>query len=269
MSAPPSAATPAITLEGVSKTYLSRVGVAVHAVNQVDLRIRDGEFVSLLGPSGCGKTTLLRIIAGLEPPSGGNVLMHDQPVWRNGRRSAAATRDMAMMFQEARLLPWFNIEDNVALPLRLRGEAESARLEKARALCATVGLAGFEQARPTSLSGGMRQRAALARALGTEPQALLLDEPFGALDAMTRDQMNIELQRVCMARGVTVALVTHSIAEAVFLSDRIVALAPRPSRVVDIYDVPFARPRTVELQRTVEFQNLVGRIRDDILQVAA
>ena len=258
-----------IGLKAVAKTYLSRAGDAVHAVNRVDLDIAHGEFVSLLGPSGCGKTTILRMIAGLEPPTSGDIVMRGEPVWLKGRRSAVATRDMAMMFQEARLLPWFNIEENIALPLRLRGEDEKSRLEKARTLCATVGLAGFERARPSNLSGGMRQRAALARALGTEPQALLLDEPFGALDAMTRDQMNIELQRVCLARGVTVALVTHSIAEAVFLSDRIVALAPRPSRVVDIYHVPFERPRPVELQRSAAFQELVGRIRDDILRAAA
>ena len=176
---------------------------------------------------------------------------------------------MAMMFQDARLLPWFNIEENIALPLRLRGLDRSARLERARALCAIVGLGGFEQASPRSLSGGMRQRAALARALGTEPKALLLDEPFGALDAMTRDQMNIELQRVCLERGVTVILVTHSIAEAAFLSDRVVALAPRPSRIVDVYRIPFQRPRPVDLQRTTAFQDLVAQIRSDVLQAAA
>ncbi|MBI1200897.1 MAG: ATP-binding cassette domain-containing protein [Rhodopseudomonas sp.] len=258
-----------IGLKAVAKTYMTRSGDAVHAVNRVDLDIARGEFVSLLGPSGCGKTTILRMIAGLEPPTSGEIVMRGEAVWQKGRRSAVATRDMAMMFQEARLLPWFNIEENIALPLRLRGEDEKSRLEKARSLCSTVGLSGFERARPSNLSGGMRQRAALARALGTEPQALLLDEPFGALDAMTRDQMNIELQRVCLARGVTVALVTHSIAEAVFLSDRIVALAPRPSRVVDIYTVPFERPRPVELQRSAAFQQLVGRIRDDILRAAA
>ena len=258
-----------ITLKAVTKIYQDRAGAAVHAVNGVELEIGRGEFVSLLGPSGCGKTTLLRIIAGLEAPTAGVVQMRDQPVWREGSRSAAATRDMAMMFQEARLLPWFSIEENIALPLRLRGQDRASRLNKARSLCATVGLAGFEHARPSSLSGGMRQRAALARALGTEPQALLLDEPFGALDAMTRDLMNIELQRICMERNVTVTLVTHSIAEAVFLSDRVVALAPRPSRVVNVYDVPLARPRSLDMQRTAPFQDLVARIRTDIFQVAA
>jgi NitT/TauT family transport system ATP-binding protein len=227
---------------------------AVTAVDDVSLDIAPGEFVVLLGPSGCGKTTLLRMIGGLETPTSGTV-------------SIAAERGsggVANAFQDPRLFPWLTVADNVSLPLRLRGRPAAERRRRARELCALVGLTGFEDVRPTTLSGGMKQRAAIARALSIEPSTLLLDEPFGALDAMTRDQMNLELQRIWMTTGATVVLVTHSIAEAVFLGDRIVLLSPRPGRIHRIYDVPFARARDIDVQTGTEFQEIVREIRREL-----
>ncbi|MBI3514377.1 MAG: ABC transporter ATP-binding protein, partial [Proteobacteria bacterium] len=159
------------------------------------------------------------------------------------------------------LFPWLTVEDNIALPLRLRGMPKTERRARAGALCRMVGIAGFERRRPRALSGGMRQRAAIARALSCDPKILLMDEPFGALDAMTRDQMNLELQHIHATSGCTVVLVTHSIPEAVFLADRIVLLSARPGRIVEITPVPFARPRTIELQATSEFQKIVLALR--------
>jgi len=168
------------------------------------------------------------------------------------------------MFQEARLFPWFTVAENVALPLRLQGVGRSERTERAHALCETVGLRGFEGVRPSSLSGGMRQRASLARALVTQPQVLLLDEPFGALDAMTRDALNLELMSVCAKAQVTTILVTHSINEAAFLSDRVVVLAARPARITEVVEIPFPRPRTLDLQQTAEFQDVLRHLRSGL-----
>lgn len=249
-----------IRLSGIGKTF-GEGEAAVQAIGNATLDMPRGDFVSLLGPSGCGKTTLLRVIAGLEQPSEGEVAVRGRPVWTAGRRSAEATRPISMMFQEARLFPWFTVAENVALPLRLQGVDKAERMERARGLCATVGLAGFEVARPAALSGGMRQRAALARALVTEPQVLLLDEPFGALDAMTRDTLNLELMAVCAKAQVTTILVTHSINEAAFLSDRVVVLAARPARVTEVVDIPFERPRTLDLQQTAAFQDMLKHLR--------
>jgi NitT/TauT family transport system ATP-binding protein len=251
---------PEIGISGLTKIFGS--GPApVTAISNANLEIGEGEFVSLLGPSGCGKTTLLRIVAGLETPTEGGVTIRGQNVWTGNSRSASATRPVSMMFQEARLFPWFTVAENVALPLRIQGVGKAGRLDKARTICATVGLSGFEDHKPTALSGGMRQRASLARALITDPQVLLLDEPFGALDAMTRDNLNLELMDVCARAKVTTILVTHSISEAAFLSDRVVVLAARPARIVDIVDMSFDRPRDLDLQRGGDFQDMVGRLR--------
>ncbi|MDB5570624.1 MAG: NitT/TauT family transport system ATP-binding protein [Hyphomicrobiales bacterium] len=252
----------ALSLVHVGKTFGDGAD-AVLAIDDIGFDVAPGEFVSVLGPSGCGKTTLLRIVGGLEPPTNGEVSIAGRSVW-SGRGRGEAVLALAFAFQEARLFPWFNIEQNVALPLRLRGVPKPERLARARELCALVGLAGFEGARPRQLSGGMRQRASLARALATSPRVLLLDEPFGALDAMTRDQMNLELQRICAATGATVILITHSIPEAVFLGDRVVVLSPRPSRVHSIHHVELPRPRTIAMQETPEFQRLVRAVRTDI-----
>ena len=266
MISPLAANEPALHVAGITKTFASAAG-AVSAIAGIEFELGPREFVSILGPSGCGKTTLLRMIAGLEPPSAGNVLIGGRPVWHAGTPAAiddGAGHHVAIAFQEPRLFPWFTVEDNVALPLRINGVAAGARSARARALCALVGLTGFEAARPHQLSGGMRQRASLARALVTEPRILLLDEPFGALDAMTRDAMNLELQRICASAGAAAILITHSIAEAVFLGDRVIVLSPRPSRVHSIHAVPLPRPRAISLQETTQFQSLVRAIRQDI-----
>ncbi|MCR4267756.1 ABC transporter ATP-binding protein [Nitratireductor sp. ZSWI3] len=252
-----------IRLAGVGKTF-GHGENAVRAIGDATLDMQRGDFISLLGPSGCGKTTLLRIIAGLERPSEGEILVRGRAVWDGAKRSTEATRPVSMMFQEARLFPWFTVAENVALPLRLRGVKKAEREARAHALCETVGLKGFEKMRPSALSGGMRQRASLARALITEPQVLLLDEPFGALDAMTRDTLNLELMSVCAQARVTTILVTHSITEAAFLSDRVVVLAARPARITEVVEMPFERPRTLDLQRKPAFQDILVRLRSSL-----
>ena len=239
------------------------VGAAgeVAALGPVDLELCDGEMVALVGPSGCGKTTLLRIMGGLTAPTAGDVLADGVPMWRGDRPDRSALTQLAMVFQEANLLPWFTVEENVALPLRLRGVSRRERQAEARRLCGLVGIAGFESHRPEALSIGMRHRASLARALVESPRVLLLDEPFAALDAMTREAMNVELERVWLTRPCTAVLVTHSINEAVFLADRVVSLSARPAAVSAITEVPFPRPRPVELQHEPEFQSLVRQVR--------
>lgn len=253
----------AIAVQGAAKTF-TRAGAEVEAVGAIDLAIGRGEFVVILGPSGCGKTTLLRMMAGLARPSRGAISIGGQPLWDGERRNAGALDQMGIVFQEPRLFPWFNILDNIALPLRLRGMAKAERRARAAELCKLVGIAGFEKHRPNELSGGMRQRAAIARALAYDPRILLMDEPFGALDAMTRDQMNLELQRIWMETGCTIALITHSISEAVFLADRIVTLSPRPGRIHSIRQVEFARPRDADLSTEPAFQALVREIRHEL-----
>ncbi len=253
----------ALQIEGVGKTFAT-AGGAVEAVRGIEIEVAQGEFIAILGPSGCGKTTLLRMIGGLIAPSQGDVRMSGQSILSGGNAAEARLGELAFAFQESRLFPWFTIEENIALPLRLRGVSASERIKRSRDLCQLVGLKGFETARPSQLSGGMRQRASLARALSVSPKLLLLDEPFGALDAMTRDQMNIELQRICATTNATVVLITHSIAEAVFLADRVVVLTPRPGRIHAIHKIELPRPRTIDMQETPEFQNHVRAIRTDI-----
>ena len=256
-----------LRVDALGKDFAGASG-PVRAVGCVDFELRAGEFVAVLGPSGCGKTTLLRMIGALEPPTRGEVVVDGVSLWRDPAASEV-TKRLAFAFQDSRLFPWFSIEENIALPLRVRGVAKPKRLARARDLCRLVGLDGFEAARPRELSGGMRQRASLARALVTEPRLILLDEPCGALDAMTRDQMNLELQRICMTTGASAVLITHSIPEAVFLADRVVVLTPRPSRVQAIHDVPIPRPRTIATQETPEFQAIVRAIRTDIADYPA
>ncbi|MDX2201268.1 MAG: ABC transporter ATP-binding protein [Hyphomicrobiaceae bacterium] len=242
-----------IRLEGIEQRYRTRDS-EVLALTGVSLDIAQGEFLVLLGPSGCGKTTLLRIIAGLLKPTGGTVEVGGQQLWRAGARNDAVMQELGVVFQDANLFPWMSIEDNIALPLKLRGVPRKERRQRASELCALVGISGFEKRWPRELSGGMRQRAAIARALSCKPQILLMDEPFGALDAMTRDQMNLELQRIWMESGCTVILVTHSIREAVFLADRVLLLSPRPGRMDTLRDIGIARPRSIYVQSTAEFQ---------------
>ena len=204
------------------------------------------------------------MLAGLTAPTAGDVTLGGHQLWDGGRPDRDALRHQAMVFQESNLLPWFTVEDNVALPLRLRGVAKAERRAEARRLCELVGIGGFERHRPTELSIGMRHRAALARALVESPQVLLLDEPFAALDAITRETMNEELQRLWLAQPCTAVLVTHSIAEAVFLADRVVSLSARPAQVRAVTDVGFARPRSLDVQYEPEFQALVRQIRTEL-----
>jgi NitT/TauT family transport system ATP-binding protein len=260
-------AEPAIRLSAIEKWYGAREN-AVHALAATDLAVREGEFVVLLGPSGCGKTTLLRMIGGLVPPTAGTLLIEGHALWTSAGVRSAAVSDLGMVFQDANLFPWLSIEDNIALPLELKGMGREARRRKAGELCKLTGIAGFEKRWPRELSGGMRQRAAIARALSYDPRILLMDEPFGALDAMTREAMNLELQRIWMETGKTIVLVTHSISEAVFLADRIVLLSPRPGRIDTVLDVAMPRPRASEIQTSSEFQAIVRRLRQRLAEIS-
>ena len=243
-----------IRLRDVSKTYRTASG-DTPALSHVDLAIGMGEIVVMLGPSGCGKSTLLRIVAGLERQSEGVVET------ATGLSPHQPAQKLGVVFQDANLFPWLRIQDNIALPLRLAGMGRSERRTRAASLARLVGLDGFGRRYPNELSGGMRQRAAIARALSSDPDVVLMDEPFGALDAMTRDQMNLETQRIWMERRCTILLVTHSIAEAVFLADRVVLMSPRPGKVDCIVPVTFPRPRATELQSTAPFQEIVLALR--------
>ncbi|WP_033288999.1 ABC transporter ATP-binding protein [Amycolatopsis jejuensis] len=254
------AAPPVIALSGIAKTY-RRGSRETPALEETGLAIRRGEFVVLLGPSGCGKTTLLRMIAGLVVPSAGSVSIMGEPMWQRGKRSTAAGAHLGMVFQEPNLFPWLSVGANIGLPLELQGVPKQARPQRIDALATLVGLDGFQEKRPGELSGGMRQRAAIARALAGGPDVLLMDEPFGALDAFTRDAMNLELQRIWSETGSTVVLVTHSISEALFLADRVVLLSPRPGRVVWTSEVDFPRPRSLDVQGQQRFQEMAKEIR--------
>jgi NitT/TauT family transport system ATP-binding protein len=242
-----------LTLQGIALTYPGEGGSRpVQALSGIDLSVPSGRFVSLIGPSGCGKSTLLRLVADLIVPTEGRIeAIGGTP------RQARLARKIGFVFQEAALLDWRRILDNVALPLELRGTPSRERNDRARELLGLVGLAGFETSWPRQLSGGMRQRAAIARALSTEPPLLLMDEPFGALDQITRDRLNMELIRIHEATGVTILFVTHSIREAVLLSDTVVVMTPRPGRIARVIDVALARPRRLETRRDPHFERLV------------
>ncbi len=241
----------AIAIEGVSKRFgLAGSEEGVLALAELSLAIAPGEFVAILGPSGCGKSTLLRLVASLEKPTGGRVSVNGAAPGLVSARHA-----LGVAFQDHALLPWLTIRDNVALPFRLAGRRVD--MPAITRLLELVGLGAFGDARPKQLSGGMRQRASIARALVLEPEVLLLDEPFGALDAVTRRQMNVELQRIWSARQITTMLITHSVDEALFLADRVVVMSGRPGRILREVAVPFARPRDPAVMRSEEFHRLV------------
>ncbi len=247
------AATPAIELREAGKSFASGRGRGVTALQQMSLCVSDGEFVAILGPSGCGKSTVLRLVAALETPDDGIVAIHGA-----SPRVLAAQHRLGVAFQDHALLPWLTVFANIALPYQIAGRAvDEARV---KALIALVGLAGFENARPRQLSGGMRQRVAIARALALSPEVLLLDEPFGALDAVTRRQMNLELQRVWSEQRISTLLVTHDVPEALFLADRVVVMSGRPGRVVKTLQVPFARPRHPDVMRSEAFHQLADEL---------
>jgi NitT/TauT family transport system ATP-binding protein len=227
-----------ISIQKVSKTFLAVSGARVEALQQVSLDIPEGKFVSLLGPSGCGKSTLLRIVAGLERPTTGAVRI-------GGSEVAGPNAGVGMVFQRAVLFPWWTVLENVLLATRIQSLDPKLMRSRAQELISLMGLGGFENSYPRELSGGMQQRAAIARALLHDPSVLLMDEPFGALDAMTRERMDVELQSLWEARRKTVIFVTHSIPEAVFLADRVVVFSQRPATIAGIVDVDLPRPRTI------------------------
>ncbi|MFC0530488.1 ABC transporter ATP-binding protein [Phytohabitans kaempferiae] len=243
-----------ITVEGLSKVYETRSGERVLALRDIEMEVREGEFVSLVGPSGCGKTTLLKIMAGLYPASLGAASIDGQPV-------ATPHPDIAMVFQSPVLLAWRSVLKNVMLPGEIAGRSRRDSEQRARELIQMVGLAGFENKLPRELSGGMRQRASIARALAAGSRILLMDEPFGAVDAFTRDVLNIELLRIWEQDRKTVVFVTHSVAEAVLLSDRIIVMGARPGHIIEDFKVPLARPRSIDDMALPEAGMAVKHIR--------
>lgn len=234
------------------KDAVKRFDGGVLAVDHVSLDVRPGEFVSLIGPSGCGKSTMLRLMAGLLPLTDGTIEV-------NGSEVTQARQDVALMFQKPTLLPWQTALQNTMLPAALQKKADKAAEEKAAGLLDLVGLGGFEHTYPRHLSGGMQQRVALARLLMVGVEVLLLDEPFGAVDQITRERLNLELLKIHERTAATSVLVTHNLTEALLLADRVVVMTPRPGRISDIIDVPFERPRVAEMAMEPEFQKLVLR----------
>jgi NitT/TauT family transport system ATP-binding protein len=242
-----------LDIAGLEKIYSSQEG-DITALKNVDLKIEATSFVSLLGPSGCGKSTLVRCVAGLEQPTSGSIRMRGDEV--NG-----PPEDMGIVFQRDVLLDWLSVLRNILLPSRIRRLPASELMPRARELLDLIGMTGFENRHPWELSGGMRQRVAICRALLLNPSLLLMDEPFGALDAMTRDELNLELQRVWLADAKTVLFVTHSISEAVFLSDRVIVMSRSPGRIVEDVAIELERPRPLAIRETPAFGRYVSRIR--------
>ncbi|HET7138197.1 MAG TPA: ABC transporter ATP-binding protein [Gaiellaceae bacterium] len=243
-----------VEIAGVTKTF-PRGNVT--ALENIDLTLRPGEFVSLIGPSGCGKSTLLRVIGDLVEPTRGTVTINGKTA-----RQARADRDYGIVFQDAVLFEWRNVAKNIAVPLELLGWDRAKRKERVRQMLELVELSGFADHHPWQLSGGMQQRVAIARALAFEPALLLMDEPFGALDEMTRERLNLELLSIWAKLGSTVVFVTHSISEAVFLSTRVVVMSPRPGRIAGIVDVDLPAQRSVETREDPRYFELVTEVRE-------
>jgi NitT/TauT family transport system ATP-binding protein len=244
---------PLLSFANVSHVYGSAAS-PVAALQNINLDVAPGEFVAVVGASGCGKSTLLRIASGLLKPSAGDARFAGETI-------EGPTSQISMIFQDAVMLPWFTVLENVALPEKIARRNLDAARHRARGMLRAAGLEGFENVYPDMLSGGMRQRAAIVRALITQPSMLLMDEPFGALDAMTRENMNLQLSDTTSDSGCGVLLITHSIAEAVLLADRVVVMSPRPGRIVDEIDIPLPRPRTRATMANPVFTSLCDQLR--------
>ena len=247
-----------IDIDKLSLTFQTNDG-PVHALSDIDLKIEEGDFVSFIGPSGCGKTTLLRVIADLEKPTAGSITVNDV-----SPETARLNRAYGYVFQAAALYPWRTIAKNIALPLEIMGLSQREQQERVMKNLELVNLTGFEKKYPWQLSGGMQQRASIARALAVEPDLLLMDEPFGALDEIVRDHLNEQLLQLWAKTNKTVVFVTHSIPEAVFLSTRIVVLCPRPGRIYDVIESDLPRDRDLDIRETPEFLKIAHRVREGL-----
>ncbi len=253
----PSSSTPAVVVSGVHKVFNQGKPNQVDALVAIDLEVQVGEFISLIGPSGCGKSTLLRLVADLLEPTSGSVTIHGKSA-----HQARLDQDYGMAFQQSGLFEWRSVERNIELPLELKGWDKARRRERAQEMLELVKLSEFATHMPWQLSGGMQQRVAIARALASHPKLLLMDEPFGALDEMTREHMQAELLRICAAAGTTVVFVTHSIPEAVYLADRVVVMSPRPGRITDVVDVGLGRDRNELTREDGSFFARVTEVRE-------
>ena len=255
-------AQPLISARDIQKKFVTRAGEVVTALDRTSLEIASNEFVSIVGPSGCGKTTLLRLIAGIVQPSAGEVTL-------KGRKVVRPSRELGMVFQQPILLPWRTVLENVLFPIEMLGWPLAKYRDEAQRLIELVGLRGFESARPRELSGGMQQRVAICRALVSDPEVLLMDEPFAALDAMTREELGIELLRIWSERRKTVVFITHSIPEAILLADRVLVMTARPGRVVREVKIELPRPRRIEMAFSADFGCYADTVRQSIVSSRA
>ena len=247
-----------ISVENVDLTFETNDG-PVHALKEVSLEVKEGDFVSFIGPSGCGKTTLLRVIAALETPTKGNVSVNNMPP-----EDARKAREYGYVFQAAGLYPWRTVSGNIKLPLEIMGYSSKEKEERTKKVIELVELKGFEKKFPWQLSGGMQQRASIARALAFDANILLMDEPFGALDEIVRDRLNGELLKLWERTSKTICFVTHSIPEAVYLSTKIVVMSPRPGRITDVIQSPLPKERTLEIRDSKEFIQIAQRVREGL-----
>jgi NitT/TauT family transport system ATP-binding protein len=247
----------AMQIRHATKYYKTSTG-AVHALEDINLDVAEGEFTCILGPSGCGKTTLLWGLSGLHDLTSGQVILNGTPV--TGPRP-----EIGMIFQDANLLPWRDLMKNILFPFEIKKLDPEPYRARIQGLIDEVGLTGFENKYPRELSGGMQQRASIVRCLSFDPQVILMDEPFGALDAFTRDEMNLLIQKIWMETGKTIVFVTHNVTEAIFLADRVVVLSPRPGKVAHIFDIDLPRPRSINQTFTPEFIELVLKIKQTII----
>ncbi len=247
-----------VQIDHATKYYKTNTG-SVHALENIDLEIRKGEFIAIVGPSGCGKSTLLWAMSGLHDLTSGKVVI-------DGTTVEGPRPEIGMIFQEANLLPWRNLQKNIEFPFEIKKLDPKPYQARIQALLKEVGLEGFETKFPRELSGGMQQRASIVRCLSFDPEIILMDEPFGALDAFTRDEMNLLIQKLWMETGKTIVFVTHNVSEAILLADRVVVLTPRPGRIAHVFDIDLPRPRTIEETYSPPFIEKIFEVKDTIIQ---